>query len=46
MVFKDTGMINLAHLSPTSGNTDKSYQMAYPETQTPSPPPTSSFPLG
>lgn len=46
MVFKDTGMINLAHLSPTSGNTHKSYQMAYPENQTPSPPPIASFPLG
>lgn len=46
MVFKDTGMINLAHLSPTSGNTHKAYQMAYPENQAPSPPPTPSFPLG
>lgn len=46
MVFKDVGMINLAYLSPTSGNTHKAYQMAYPKNQAPSPPPTPSFPLG
>lgn len=39
-------MINLAHLSATSGNTHKAIQMAYSENQSPHPPPTSSSPQG
>lgn len=37
-------MINLAHVSPISGNTPKAIQIAYPESQSPPPAPTPSPP--